>query len=53
MKGRELSRRKENQEPIFRFINDLDGIAVAETMPKDDGNKTIVILKKKDKLIWD
>ena len=47
MKGRELSRRKENQEPIFRFINDLDGIAVAETMPKDDGNKTIVILKKK------
>ena len=47
MKGRELSRREENKKSILEFITMLDEVASAESMPKDEGNKTIVILKKK------
>lgn len=47
MRGRELSRRDENKRSILEFITLLDEVAVPETMPKDEGNKTIVILKKK------
>lgn len=47
MKGRELSRREENKRSIFEFIALLDDVACAESMPKDENNKTIVILKKK------
>lgn len=47
MKGRELSRREENKKSIFQFITMLDDVAVPESMPKDEGNRTMVILKLK------
>lgn len=47
MKGRELSRRDINKKSIFEFIDKLSDVAVPEAMPKDEGNRTIVILKKK------
>jgi translation initiation factor IF-3 len=47
MKGRELSRREENKKSILEFIVMLEDIAVPEAIPRDDGNKTSVILKKK------
>ena len=48
MKGRELSRREENKKSILEFIVMLDDIATPEFAPRDDGNKTSVILKKKN-----
>lgn len=47
MKGRELARRDDNKRSILEFIVMLEDIAVPESQPRDDGNKTIVILKKK------
>ena len=47
MKGRELQRREENKKSILEFITMMDEVATPESMPKDEGNKTIVILKKK------
>ena len=47
MKGRELSRRDENKKSILEFIVMLEDVAVPESQLRDDGNKTIVILKKK------
>lgn len=47
MKGRELSRRDENKRSILEFIVMLEDVATPESQPRDDGNKTIVILKKK------
>lgn len=47
MRGRELARREENKKAIFEFITLLEDVAVPETMPKDEGNKTTVILKAK------
>ena len=47
MKGRELARREENKKSILEFIVMLEDIAVPETTPRDDGNKTSVILKKR------
>ena len=48
MKGRELARREENKKSIFEFISILEDVAVPENMPKDEGNKTIAILKRKN-----
>jgi translation initiation factor IF-3 len=48
MKGRELSRRDENKRSILEFIVMLDDVATPETTPRDEGNKTSVILKKKN-----
>lgn len=47
MRGRELIRREENKKSMFSFIDMMSDVAVAESVPKDEGNKTIVILKKK------
>lgn len=47
MKGRELTRKDVSKKCIFEFITMLDEVAVAESMPKDEGNRTTVILKKK------
>lgn len=47
MKGRELNRREENKRSILEFIVLLEDVAAPESQPRDDGNKTIVILKKK------
>ena len=48
MKGRELSRREENKRSILEFIVLLEDVAVPEAAPRDEGNKTTVILKKKN-----
>lgn len=45
MRGRELSRREENKRSILSFIEFVGENGVVESM-KDEGNKTIVILKK-------
>ena len=47
MKGRELTRREDSKRSILEFIVMLEDVAVPEAQPRDDGNKTIVILKKK------
>ena len=47
MKGRELSRRESNKKSILEFIIMMDDVAIPESAPKDEGNKTVVILKKR------
>lgn len=47
MKGRELSRRDENKKSILEFVVLLEDVATLESAPRDEGNKTVVILKKK------
>lgn len=47
MKGRELTRREENKRSILEFIVMLEDVASCESNIKDEGNKTMVILKKK------
>lgn len=48
MKGRELTRREENKKSILEFIVLLEDVAIPESTPRDEGNKTSVILKKKN-----
>lgn len=48
MKGRELSRREENKKSLLEFIVMLEDIAVPEAVPRDEGNRTSVILKKRN-----
>lgn len=48
MKGREMSRHDENKKSILEFIVLLEDVAVPEAAPRDEGNKTVVILKKKN-----
>lgn len=45
MRGRELNRREENKRSIQILIELIGAVGIVETM-KDEGNKTIVILKK-------
>lgn len=47
MKGRELARREENKRSILEFIVMLEDVAIPESTPRDEGNRTVVILKKK------
>lgn len=47
MRGRELTRRDENKKSLLKFIVMLEDVAVPEGQLKDEGNKTIVYLKKK------
>lgn len=47
MKGRELMRRENNKRSLLEFIVMLEDVAIPESQLRDDGNKTIVILKKK------
>lgn len=47
MRGRELSRRDISKKSLYQFVELLSDVAVAENMPKDEGNKCIVYLKKK------
>ena len=47
MRGRELSRREVSKLPIFEFIDMMNDVAVAESIPKDEGNRAIVYLKRK------
>lgn len=47
MRGRELGRRDLSKRSILQFISMMEDVAVPESMPKDEGNKSIVILKRK------
>lgn len=47
MRGRELARREENKKSLLEFIVMLDEVAVPEAQPRDEGNRTTVILKKR------
>lgn len=47
MRGRELSRREESKKCLYLLITQLEDVAVPENMPKDEGNKSIVILRRK------
>lgn len=47
MRGRELARRDENKKSLLEFITMMEDVATPEAMPKDEGNKTMVVLKKK------
>ena len=47
MKGRELSRRDDSKKCIYEFIDMLSDVSVPEALPRDEGNKCIVMLKKK------
>ena len=47
MKGRELSRREENKKALLEFIVALEDIAAIEGVIKDEGNRTVAILRKK------
>ena len=47
VKGRELSRFEQSSKPIYDFIDMISDVAIPENLPKRDGNKFIVILKKK------
>lgn len=46
MKGRELSRRDESKKSLLEFLTITENVASIESL-KDDGNKSIAILKKK------
>lgn len=46
MKGRELSRRDESKKSLLEFLTLTEDVASIELL-KDDGNKSIAILKKK------
>ena len=50
MKGRELSRREENKKSILEFIVLLEDVAIPEAALRDEGNKTVVTLKKKNNI---
>ena len=47
MKGRELNRREENKRSLLEFIVMLEDVASLDSNFRDEGNKTVVILKKK------
>lgn len=49
MKGREMDRREENKRSLYTFIELMSDVAIPEAQPKDEGKKTIVVLKKKKK----
>ena len=43
-----VARREENKKSILEFVVMMDDVAVPESAPRDDGNKTVVILKKRN-----
>ena len=47
LKGRELTRRDDNKKSLLTFITLLEDVASVEGNIRDEGNRTIVILKKK------
>ena len=47
MRGRELSRKDESKRAIYEFLAGAQEFASAESIPKDEGNKTIAIIKAK------
>lgn len=47
MRGRELGRRELSKDAFYNFIKEMSDVAVFDSQPKDEGNKAIVIFKKK------
>ena len=47
MRSRELNRREESKKCLYEFILMTEDVAVPESMPRDEGSRSIVILKKK------
>ena len=47
LKRREQDRLEESKRCLYEFILLVNDVAVPESLPKDNGNKSIVILKKK------
>ena len=48
MKGRENDRREESKKSILEFIVMMEDVAKLENPPKDEGNKTVAILKPRN-----
>lgn len=48
MRGRELARREESKRCLYQFILSMQDVATPESMPKDENNKAMVILKKRN-----
>lgn len=46
-RGREMAHKDLFKKNIYHFIVMMEDVAVPEALPKDEGNKCIVILKKK------
>ena len=49
LKGREVFRMEELKKALYIFIELVEDFASPETMPKDEGNRSVVILKPKKK----
>ena len=49
LKGREVQRRDELKKALYIFIEMVENVAVPESLPKDEGNRSTVILKAKKK----
>lgn len=47
MRGRELTRKSESQKRLFELLSMLEDFVVIETLPKEEGNKTVVVVKHK------
>lgn len=47
MRQRELTRREESEKALYEFLMLVSEVAVPESMPKAEGPRTMVILKKK------
>lgn len=47
LRGRELSRKDYSKEVFYRFLELVGDNAVYELKPKDEGNKTVTIIRKK------
>ncbi len=49
LKGREVLRMEELKKSLYVFLGMVEEFAVPEALPKDEGNRSIVILKTKKK----
>ena len=47
MRGRELGRREQSKSCFYTFEKMMNEVAVLEAQPKDEGNKVIMIFKKR------
>jgi len=48
MKGREVARKEENKKSILEFIVMMEDVARLENPPRDEGNRTVAILKPRN-----
>lgn len=47
LRGREMAHREENKKSILEFLVMLEDVAVIESPPRDEGNRTYAMLRKK------